>query len=140
MRRRIGAEQTVFERAGVEIGALRGFDTDDEPYFDRLDEQLNRLVVSIDAAANYLGMLLDLQLNERAYVVSVLATIFVPLTFITSFFGMNFGWMVDQIDSAIAFWLLAFIVPIVTGVLAWYLVVRRFLVDELGSGGGRRKT
>ena len=140
MRRRIGAEQTVFERAGVEIGALRGFDTDDEPYFDRLDEQLNRLVVSIDGAANYLGMLLDLQLNERAYVVSVLAAIFVPLTFITSFFGMNFGWMVDQIDSAIAFWLLAFIVPIVTGVLAWYLVVRRFLVDEIGSGGGRRKT
>jgi magnesium transporter len=140
MRRRVGAEQTVFERAGVEIGALRGFDTDDEPYFDRLDEQLDRLVVSIDAAANYLGMLLDLQLNERAYVVSVLATIFVPLTFITSFFGMNFGWMVDQIDSAIAFWLLAFIVPIVTGVLAWYLVVRRFLVDEVGSGGGRRNT
>ena len=140
MRRRIGAEQTVIERAGVEIGALRGFDTDDEPYFDRLDEQLNRLVVSIDGAANYLGMLLDLQLNERAYVVSVLAAIFVPLTFITSFFGMNFGWMVDQIDSAIAFWLLVFIVPIVTGVLAWYLVVRRFLVDEIGSGGGRRKT
>jgi Mg2+ and Co2+ transporter CorA len=98
------------------------------------------LVVSIDATANYLGMLLDLQLNERAYVVSVLAAIFVPLTFITGFFGMNFGWMVDQIDSAIAFWLLAFIVPIATGVLAWYLVVRRFLVDELGSGGGRRKT
>jgi hypothetical protein len=42
---------------------LRGFDTDGEPYFDRLDEQLNRLVGAIDAAANGLGMLLDLQLN-----------------------------------------------------------------------------
>jgi magnesium transporter len=140
MRRRVGVEQAVFERAGVEIGALRGFDTDDEPYFDRLDEQLNRLVVSIDASANYLGMLLDLQLNERAYVVSVLAAIFVPLTFITGFFGMNFGWMVDQIDSPIAFWLFAFIVPIVTGVLAWCLVVRRFIVGDLGSGGSRPKT
>ena len=130
MRRRVGAEQAVFERAGVEIGALRGFDTDEEPYFDRLVEQVNRLVVSIDAAANSLGTLLDLQLNERAYVVSVLATIFVPLTFITGFFGMNFGWMVDQIDSPIAFWLLAFVMPIATGVLAWRLVVRRFLTGE----------
>jgi Mg2+ and Co2+ transporter CorA len=45
--------------------------------------------------------LLDLQLNERAYVVSVVATIFVP--FITGFFGMNFGWMVDRVDSQVAF-------------------------------------
>ena len=126
MRRWVGAEQAVFERVGVEIGALRGFDTDDEPYFDRLDEQVNRLLASIDAAANGMGMLLDLQLNERAYVVSVVATIFVPLTFITGFFGMNFGWMVDQIDTPIAFWLLGLLVPIAAGVLAWRLLVRRF--------------
>jgi Mg2+ and Co2+ transporter CorA len=41
----------------------------------------------------------------------------VPLTTVTGFFGMNFGWMVDQIDTPAAFWLLGFIVPIVTGVL-----------------------
>ena len=112
------------------MGALRGFDTDEENNFDRLGGQINRLVVSIDAAASSLGTLLDLQLNERAYVVSVVATIFVPLTFITSFFGMNFGWMVDQIDSTIAFWLLAFVMPIADGVLTWRLVVRRFLTGE----------
>ncbi len=106
MRRWVGTEQAVLERVGVEIGALRGFDVDDEPYFDRLNEQVNHLLASIDAAANAMGMLLDLQLNERAYVVSVVATIFVPLTFLTGFFGMNFGWMVDQIDGQIAFWLI----------------------------------
>ena len=67
MRRWVRAEQAVFARVGVEIGALRGFDTYDEPYFDRLYEQVNRLLASIDAAANGMGMLLDLQLNERAY-------------------------------------------------------------------------
>ena len=56
--------------------------------------------------ATRMGMLLDLQLNERAYVVSVVATIFVPLTFVTGFFGMNFGWMIDHIDSPLAFWVL----------------------------------
>src|SRR6188472_4371636 len=82
---------SIAKRIGVEIGKLPRFDTDDEPYFDRLDQELNRLLPSIDAAANGLGMLLDLQLNERAYLVSVVATIFVPLSFITGFFGMNFG-------------------------------------------------
>jgi magnesium transporter len=130
MRRWVRAEQAVFERVGVEIAALRGLDRSDEPYFDRLDEQVNRLLVSIDAAVNAMGMLLDLQLNERAYLLSVLATIFVPLTFITGFFGMNFGWMVDQISTPIAFWLLGFIVPIAAGVLSWLLVVRRFLTGD----------
>ena len=112
MRRWATAQQAVFERLGVEIGALRGFDTEDEPYFDRLDEQVDRLLASIDAAANGMGMLLDLQLNERAYLVSVVATIFVPLTFVTGFFGMNFGWMVDRIDSPIAFWPLGIAIPV----------------------------
>jgi hypothetical protein len=76
----VRAEQAVFDRVAWRSGPLRGFDTYEEPYFDRLDEQVNRLLVSIDAAVNAMGMLLDLQLNERAYLVSVLAAIFVPLT------------------------------------------------------------
>ena len=101
MRRWVAPSKTVFERAGVEIGALRGFDRAGAPYFDRLDRQLNRLLASVDAAASAMGTLLDLQLNERAYVVSVVATIF-GLIFITGFFGMNFGWMVDQINTQAA--------------------------------------
>ena len=128
MRRWARAEQAVFERIGVEIGKLPRFDTDDEPYFDRLDQELNRLLPSIDATANGMGMLLDLQLNERAYVVSLVATIFVPLTFVTGFFGMNFGWMIDQIDTPVAFWLLGLVVPIVAGVLSWRFLVRRFVI------------
>jgi magnesium transporter len=130
MRRWVGGQQTVFERVGVEIGALRGFDADQEPYFDRLDGQLDRLLASIDSAANAMGMLLDLQLNERAYVVSVIATIFVPLTFITGFFGMNFGWMVDQIGSPIAFWLLGFGIPLGTALVAWRLVASQLLQGD----------
>jgi magnesium transporter len=132
MRRWVRNEQAVFERVGVETGALRDFGISEEPYFARLEDQVTRLLESIDAAANALGMVLDLQLNERAYVVSVVATIFVPLTFITGFFGMNFGWMVDQVDSQVAFWLLGFFVPIATAALCWRLLVRPFL------GGDRR--
>jgi magnesium transporter len=130
MRRWVTAEHAVFERLGVEIGAIRGFETSDAPYFDRLHQRVNVLLGSIDAAASAMGMLIDLQLNERAYVVSVVATIFVPLTFITGFFGMNFGWMVDQIDGQITFWLLAVSVPLATAGASWRLGVRRFLIGD----------
>jgi magnesium transporter len=130
MRRWVSAEQAVFARIGVEIGALRGFETQEDQYFDRLYEQVKRLLDSVDAAANGLAMLLDLQLNERAYVVSVVATIFVPLTLLTGFFGMNFGWMVDHIDSPIAFWLLGFLGPIAVAALCWRFLVRRFLTGD----------
>ena len=130
MRRWVTAEQAVFGRLGVEVRALRGFDAGGDPSFDRLGEQVDRLLASIDAAANGMGMLLDLQLNERAYLVSVVATIFVPLTFITGFFGMNFGWMVGRIESPAAFWFLGLLVPIATAALGWRLVMRRFLTGD----------
>ena len=88
------------------------------------------MLASIDAAANAIGMLLDLQLNQRLYLVSVIATIFVPLMFLTGFFGMNFGWMVDHIENGVAFLLLGLAIPVATAVLAWRLVVRRFLLGN----------
>ena len=127
MRRWVRAGQAVFQRVGLDIGVLSGFDEPEEPYLDRLDERADRLLASIDAAANAMGMVLDLQLNERAYLVSVVATIFVPLTFITGFFGMNFGWMVDHVDTPVAFWLLGFVVPAATAALSWRFLVRRFV-------------
>jgi magnesium transporter len=43
------------------------------------------------------------RLNEVATRLTVLATIFVPLTLVTGFFGQNFGWLVRHIDSFASF-------------------------------------
>jgi magnesium transporter len=124
LRRRVGPQRGVFERITVEILHVQGLDSDDERYFEKIGDQLNRLVDAIDAAGDALSKLAELSLNETTYRLTAIATIFLPLTFITGFFGMNFGWMVRHIDTATAFVLLGIGAPL-AGVLAILLVVTR---------------
>jgi magnesium transporter len=139
MRSRSGAQRGLFERIGLEIKQVEGLEADDERYFDRIGEQVNRLVDAIDAAANALATLIDLRLNETSYWLTVVATIFLPLTFITGFFGMNFDWMVEQVDSQLAFWLLGLGTPVLGVALIWRLVVRGSPVQaDAGTRQGGR--
>jgi magnesium transporter len=124
MRRHVGPQRGIFERISEEIGRIEGLEADSEKYFERIYAQLNRLVDGIDAAADSLAKLVDLRLNETIYWLTVVATVFLPLTFITGFFGMNFRWMVDRIDTPLAFVLLGIGVPLL-GVALTVLLVRR---------------
>ena len=138
LRRKAAPLRGLFERIGVEITRVKGLEADDEDYFERISNQIHRLVDAIDAAADAMATLIDLRLNETSYWLTVVATIFLPLTFITGFFGMNFGWMVDHVDTAPAFWLLG-VGSLLVGVgLIWSLIVRGSPVqggdDPAGAG------
>ncbi len=124
MRRQAAPKRSLFARIGLEITHIEGLEADQERYFDQIAMQLNRLVDAINAAADSMATLIDLRLNETSYWLTVVATIFLPLTFITGFFGMNFGWMVGQVDTALAFWALGVGSLVVGVVVIWRLVVR----------------
>ena len=124
MRRQLGPQRGIFERIGEEIGQVENLSADNERYFERVYEQLNRVVDGIDAAADSMAQLMDLRMNETMYWLTVVATIFLPLTFLTGFFGMNFGWMVGQIDTEAAFLMLGVGGSALATVLV-YIAVRR---------------
>ena len=76
-----------------------------EYYRDIRDHSL-RALDELDAARDAAASALDMQFriesqrqNDVVKQLTVIATIFLPLTFVTGFFGQNFGWMVSHIDG-----------------------------------------
>jgi magnesium transporter len=55
--------------------------------------QANMAVISLEQND------ISVRQNETMKQLTIMATIFLPLTFITGFFGMNFGWLTRQIGS-----------------------------------------
>jgi magnesium transporter len=78
--------------------------------------QANMAVISLEQNE------ISVRQNAAMKQLTVIATIFLPLTFITGFFGMNFGWMVDHIDSFFVFAVLGVgsLVVSCVGLWAWF--------------------
>src|SRR6266849_3315241 len=77
-----------------------------ENYFRDLDDHLIRISDLVDSYRDLMSGVLDTHLStvsNRLNVVmkqlTIIATIFLPLSFLTGFFGQNFAWMVTRITS-----------------------------------------
>jgi magnesium transporter len=122
MRRRLGPQRGLFERISEELGRVEGLEPDAERYYERIRDQVDHLVDAIDAAGDGLAKVVDLRQNEIIYRLTVVATVFLPLTFIVGFFGMNFDWMTDRIDTLPAFIALGIALPVLLVAGAWIVV------------------
>jgi magnesium transporter len=110
LRKVIGPERDLFARAGDDIEKIPGLQPATRDYFRDLYDHLIRLSDMVDAYRDLLTGTMDVYLStvsNRLNVVmerlTIVATIFLPLTLLTGFFGMNFGWLVNHIQSGWAF-------------------------------------
>ena len=88
------------------VNELPGMTRDIERYFRDLYDHLIRISDLVDSYRDLLTGSMDAylstvsnQLNVIMKQLAVIATIFLPLAFLTGFFGQNFGWMVVRLGG-----------------------------------------
>jgi magnesium transporter len=79
-------------------------------YFRDVYDHTIRVMDELDSARDLVNSALEIQLavtsnrqNEVAKQLTIIATIFLPLSFLTGFFGQNFSWLVLHITGPAAF-------------------------------------
>lgn len=111
MRRVIAPQRDALMTGAIELERLPGLDLDNtRDYFRDVVDHLTRLNELLDGMRDLIQGALDVylstvsnRLNEVMKQLTLVTVIFLPLTFITGFFGQNFGWMVRNINTFGAF-------------------------------------
>jgi magnesium transporter len=106
MRRVVTPMRDFFARDAAEITHLPGMEPDDSLYFRDLYDTLVRTSDLIDSYRDLLSGATDMYLStvanrqgEIAKQLTIIATIFLPLTFLTGFFGQNFAFLTGHIQN-----------------------------------------
>ena len=113
MRKAITPQRDMFASLIGGVADLPGMTREDERYFRDIYDHLIRISDLIDTYRDLLTSSMDVylstvsnRLNSVMKQLTIMATVFLPLSFITGFFGQNFGWMVGHIRSPAIFFVL----------------------------------
>jgi magnesium transporter len=114
MRKVITPQRDLFASSVDQIADLPGLELDERDYFRDVYDHLIRISDLIDSYRDLLSGATDLYLstvsnrqNDVMKQLTVIATIFLPLGFITGFFGQNFGYLVTHlITPEWTFWVI----------------------------------
>lgn len=139
--RRVARRQRDYiDRALDELSDLPGLDPSQHHELRDLSGQMIRTSDRIDDALDGLTAALDLlnatvsnRLNEIMKRLTVVATIFLPLTVVTGFFGQNFKWLTDHSQGFTSFAVFGVGVLVASGVGVGMWVSSRL---ERGSDPG----
>jgi magnesium transporter len=107
MRRILGAQRDMFQRL---VTLSLEADRETTAYYRDVYDHIIRQYETVDSLRDLLTGAMDVylstvsnRLNMTVKALTVVASLFLPLTFLTGFFGMNFGWLVSRIGTGYAF-------------------------------------
>jgi magnesium transporter len=110
IQRVVVAQRDQFSRTSDEILALDGFSHGSRAYLRDVADHLQQVAGEVQRQNDDLLALTGTffnansdRLNQVATRLTIGGTLFVAVTFVTGFFGQNFGWLVDHIKSREAF-------------------------------------
>ena len=135
LRRVATPQRDLLARGTDDILEIPGLEKDSREYFRDVYDHAIRISEQIDSFRDLLSGSRDAylstvsnRLNEITKQLTVVATVFLPLSFVVGFFGQNFGWMVRNINSAADFFVLGVGSLLVSVVVLWAWFRRRSYV------------
>ena len=110
VRKVVSPQRDLFASIAVGAGRVPGMTADDERYFRDVYDHLIRISDLVDTYRDLLTGAMDVylstvsnRLNSVMKQLAIIATVFMPLTFLTGFFGQNFPSLVGHIGGWTAF-------------------------------------
>lgn len=124
-------QSEAYTRLREALRRLPDHNAEEAPYFRDVQDHLIRMTESADSLRErvqgvfeiYLATL-DRRQNITMKQFTVIAGVFLPLSVLVGFFGQNFTWMVDRVDSAAAFIALGIALPVVFAAMLLLIIWR----------------
>jgi magnesium transporter len=132
MRRVVSPMRDMFARNAERFAELPKLQADDRLYFRDLYDGLIRVSDLVDSYRDLLSGATDMYLstiaNRQGEInkqLTIIATIFLPLTFLTGFFGQNFSWLIVHVLSGEWAFLVFGIGSLVLSAIGFWIYFRR---------------
>ena len=132
-RRIIQTQRQVFERMVQRVDELPFLSRELNANYGDISDHLWRAVDDMETARETLQGMIDGYSNAVQERLTVVATIFLPLTVVTGFFGQNFNWMINHIGSFWTFWGLGVGGLIFSALLIRFWLIRSGMYDRPGK-------
>jgi magnesium transporter len=110
MRKLVTPQRDMVSTMMAQVVTIPGMTAESERYVRDLYDHLIRISDMVDSYRDLTSGVLEAytsmvsnRLNDVTKQLTIIATVFLPLSFLTGFFGQNLGWLVNHIGSLTAF-------------------------------------
>ena len=132
MRKVVTPQRDMFAALASGVVELPGMTAEGERYFRDLYDHLIRIADVVDSYRDLLSGVMDThvstvsnRLNVVMKQLTIIATIFLPLSYLTGFFGQNFSFLVGHITGRLPFFIFGLGLEVVAALILLYFFRKR---------------